>query len=219
MNTPRRALILIDVQQEYFSGPLEIQYPPHQESLPMITRAVDAAAAAGIPVVAVQHSAGEGAPVFAPGTPEFELHPDIERRRTDAWKGVVKQYGSVYAGTDLTDWLRQHDIDTVTLVGYMTNNCVLASAVEAESLGFHTEVLSDATGAVNLANDAGFADAKTVHTTLLALLNSNWAAVSTTDAWVDALEAQQALKKSDLGSSAIAGMAHLTQESGVPAAT
>lgn len=176
----------------------------------MIARAVDAATAAGIPIAAVQHSAGEGAPVFAPGTAEFELHPDIERRRTDAWKGVVKQYGSVYAGTDLTDWLRQQDIDTVTLVGYMTNNCVLASAVEAEFFGFNTEVLSDATGAINLANDAGFADAKTVHTTLLALLNSNWAAVSTTDAWAGALQAQQALKKSDLGSSAMAGAARMT---------
>jgi nicotinamidase-related amidase len=211
MSTPRRALILIDVQQQYFDGPFEIQYPPHQESLPMITRAVDAAAAAGIPVVAVQHSAGEGAPVFAPGTPEFDLHPDIERRRTDAWKGVVKQYGSVYADTGLAAWLSQQGIDTVTLVGYMTNNCILASAVEAEFLGFNTEVLSDATGAINIANDAGFAEAKTVHTTLLALLNSNWAAVSTTEAWADALEAQQALTKSDLGSSAIAGAARLAR--------
>ncbi|WP_314195254.1 isochorismatase family protein [uncultured Arthrobacter sp.] len=211
MSTPRRALILIDVQQQYFNGPLEIQYPPHQESLPMIARAVDTAAAAGIPVVAVQHSAGGGAPVFAPGTPEFDLHPDIERRRTDAWKGVIKHYGSVYAGTGLADWLRQHEVDTVTLVGYMTNNCILASAVEAEFLGFNTEVLSDATGAINLANDAGFADAKTVHTTLLALLHSNWAAVSTTEAWADAVETRQALEKSDLGSSAVAGAAHLTR--------
>jgi nicotinamidase-related amidase len=207
MSTPRRALILVDVQQQYFTGPLEIQYPPHQESLPMIVRAIDAAAAAGIPIVAIQHSAGEGAPVFTPGTPEFDLHPDIEDRRTAAWKGVVKQYGSVYAGTDLAGWLRQHDIDTVTLAGYMTNNCILASAVEAEFLGFNTEVLSDATGAINIANDAGFAEAKTVHTTLMALLNSNWAAVGTTGAWVDALEARQALEKSDLGSSAMAGTA------------
>jgi nicotinamidase-related amidase len=81
MSTPRRALILIDVQQQYFSGPLEIQYPPHQESLPMIAKAVDAATAAGIPVAVIQHSAGEGAPVFAPGTPEFDLHPEIERRK------------------------------------------------------------------------------------------------------------------------------------------
>lgn len=211
MNTPRRALILIDVQQQYFDGPFEIQYPPHQESLPTIVRAVDAATAAGIPIVAVQHSSGEGAPVFAPGTPEFDLHPEIEGRRTDAWKGVVKQFGSVYADTDLTGWLRQQGIDTVTLVGYMTNNCVLASAVEAESLGFATEVLSDATGAINLANDAGFADARTVHTTLLTLLNSNWAAVSTTAEWADALGTRQSLKRSDLGSSAIAGAAGLTR--------
>ena len=211
MSTPRRALVLVDVQQQYFSGPLEIQYPPHQDSLPMIVRAIDAAAAAGIPIAAIQHSEGEGAPVVAPGTPEFDLHPDVERRRTDAWKAVTKQYGSVYADTDLAGWLRKHEIDTVTLVGYMTNNCILASAVEAEVLGLNTEVLSDATGAINLANDAGFADAKTVHTTLLALLNSNWAAVGTTDAWTAALDAGQALKRSDLGSSAMAGAAILAK--------
>lgn len=206
MSNPRRALILIDVQQQYFGGPLEIQYPPHQESLPTIARAVDAAAAAGIPLAVIQHSASEGAPVFAPGTPGFELHSEIERRRTGEWKSVVKQYGSVYAGTDLADWLRKHDVDTVTLAGYMTNNCVLASAVEAEFLGFTTEVLSDATGAINLANEAGVADAKTVHTTLLTLLNSNWAAVADTDKWTQALNTRQALSRSDLGSSAVAGL-------------
>jgi nicotinamidase-related amidase len=205
MSTPRRALILVDIQQQYFSGPLEIQFPPHHESIVMIGKAIDAAAEAGIPIAAIQHSAGEGAPVFAPGTPEFTLHPEIEDRRKDSWKTVVKHYGSVYADTDLAAWLRENDVDTVTLVGYMTNNCILASAVEAEYIGFATEVLSDATGAINLANDAGFADAKTVHTTLMALLNSNWAAVSTTDAWVDALGAGSALERSDLGSSAVAG--------------
>lgn len=205
MTSPRRALILIDVQQQYFSGPLEIQYPPHQESLPTIARAIDAATAAGIPVAVIQHSAGVGAPVFAPGAPGFELHPEIERRKTTEWKSLVKQYGSVHAGTDLAEWLRQHDVDTVTLAGYMTNNCVLASAVEAEFLGFSTEVLSDATGAINLANDAGFADAKTVHTTLLTLLNSNWAAVADTATWTNALNTGEALAGSDLGSSAIAG--------------
>ena len=211
MSTPRRALILVDIQQQYFGGPLEIQYPPHHESLPVIAQAIDAAAAAGLPIVAVQHSAGEGAPVFAPGTPEFELHPEIDRRRTDDWKSLTKSYGSVYAGTDLAAWLRERKIDTVTLVGYMTNNCILASAVEAEFLGFNTEVLSDATGAINLANDAGSADAKTVHSTLLALLHSNWAAVSTTEAWAAAIESGQALAKSDLGSSAVAGAAELAQ--------
>ncbi|WP_159803441.1 isochorismatase family protein [Arthrobacter zhaoguopingii] len=210
MSTPRRALVLVDVQQQYFSGLLEIQYPPHEESLPRITAAIDAATAAGIPIAVVQHTAGEGAPVFAPGTPEFELHPEIQNRRTDTWKSVVKQYGSVYADTDLTAWLHENGVDTVTLVGYMTNNCILGSAVEAEALGFTTEVLSDATGAINLANDAGFADAETVHTTLLALLNSNWAAVGSTDAWTTALTTQEQLPAGDLGGSAAAGAARAT---------
>ncbi|NJC23676.1 nicotinamidase-related amidase [Arthrobacter pigmenti] len=205
MATPRRALILVDIQQQYFSGMLEIQYPAHEQSLPRIAAAIDAATAAGMPIAAFQHTASEGAPVFAPGSPEFALHPEVESRRTDAWKSIVKQYGSVYAGTDLAEWLRQNDVDTVTLVGYMTNNCILASAVEAEAIGFTTEVLSDATGAINLANDAGFVDAKTVHTTLLTLLNSNWARVGTTDAWINAVNTQESLQGSDLGSSAVAG--------------
>jgi hypothetical protein len=44
------------------NGPLKIQYPPHADSLPRITQAIDVATAAGIPVVAVQHTMGEDAP-------------------------------------------------------------------------------------------------------------------------------------------------------------
>jgi len=205
MNAPRRALIVIDVQQEYFDGPLEIQYPPHADSLPNITRAIDAAAAAGIPIAAIQHTMGDEAPVFNPTQPGFQLHPEITARRTDAWKSSVKRFGSIYADTDIASWLREHNVDTVTVVGYMTNNCVIASAVEGEGLEFTTEVLSDATGAIHLANEAGSVDAKTVHTTMMTLLNSNFAAVGTTAAWSAALSETQKLDRSDLGSSAVAG--------------
>lgn len=205
MDAPRRALVIIDVQNDYTAGPLEIRYPPHAESLSAIARAIDAADAAGIPVVVVQHTGGVGSPVFDPETPGFALTPEVADRKQDAWKSVVKRYGSVYAQTDVAAWLHGQDVDTVTLVGYMTNNCVLASAVEGEGLGFVTEVLADATGAVDLANDAGVVDAETVHATLLTLLASNFAAVASTETWVAALEAEQPLGKSDLGSSAMAG--------------
>lgn len=205
MTNPRRALIVIDVQQEYFGGPLEIQYPPHADSLPRIAQAIDAATAAGIPVVAVQHTMGEDAPVFNPGLPGFQLHPEVASRRTDEWKSIVKQYSTVFAGTDLLAWLREHGIDTITLIGYMTNNCVLASAAEAETCGLVAEVLSDATGAINIANDAGFADAKTVHTTLMALFHSNFAAVADTATWSDAAAAGRPLPEPDLAASAVTG--------------
>jgi nicotinamidase-related amidase len=211
MSTPKRALIVVDVQQQYFGGLLEIQYPPHTESLPQITRAIDAAHAAGIPVVAVQHTMGDEAPVFNPTTPGYLLHPEVEARRTDEWKSVVKQFSSVFAGTDVASWLREGGIDTVTLVGYMTNNCILASSVEAESHGFAAEVLSDATGAVHLANEAGSIDAKTVHTSLMALLNSNLAAVADTATWSAAVTAGESLAAPDLGASAAAGAQHAGQ--------
>ncbi|WP_314139996.1 isochorismatase family protein [uncultured Plantibacter sp.] len=202
MTTTRRALILIDVQQEYFAGPLAIQYPPRDESISRIADAIDAATTAGVPVVVVQHSSGSGAPVFDPDTSAFELHPEVARRVQPSWKGVVKQYGSVFAGTELEAWLREQGVGTITLVGYMTNNCVIASAAGAEELGIDVEVLSDATGAINLENAAGSVDAKTVHTTLMALLDSNFAAVATTASWTQALTDGTALPKDDLVSSA-----------------
>ena len=205
MTHPRRALILVDVQQDYFAGPLEIQYPPHSESLPKIAAAIDAANDAGIPVAVIQHTAGDDAPIFNPTMPGFQLHPEVSKRQRAGWLATTKQYGTVFAGTDLLDWLRSHDVDTITLVGYMTNNCILASAAEAETHGLAAEVLSDATGAIHIANDAGYADAETVHTTLMALLNSNFAAVATTDDWTRALHDGAALSKDNLLSSAILG--------------
>ena len=85
---------------------------------------------------------------LAPGGKGFELRPSIERRRTPQWKRVVKHHGSIYAGTDLAAWLREQSVDTVTLVGFMVNNCVLASAAWGETIGLATEVLSDAVGAI-----------------------------------------------------------------------
>lgn len=206
MTSPRRALVVIDVQNEYFDGPIEVQYPPRAESLSNIAAAIDAATAADVPVVVVQHTAGDQAPIFNTGRPGFALHPEVESRRTDSWHAITKQHGSVFAGTELFGWLSERDLDTVTLVGYMTNNCVLSSAAAASDQGVNAEVLSDAIGAIHLANDAGQADAETVHTTLMTLLHSNFAAVSSTAAWTEALQAGTALPTGNLVSSATTGL-------------
>src|SRR5690625_258443 len=110
---------------------------------------MDVAAAAGVPTVVVQHESSAGEPAFAPGTPGFALHPEVQARAVRADRHQIKHHSSVFAGTGLADWLSERDVDTVTLVGYMTNNCVLASAAGAEPLGLAVEVLADATGAVH----------------------------------------------------------------------
>ena len=207
MTAPRRALIVVDAQQEYFTGLLPIQYPPREASIQRIADAIRAAEQHGIPVAVVQHFAGAGAPVFNLEAPEGQLHDAVEQLRSEAWKTVVKQFGSVFPGTDLLDWLRERQVDTITLVGYMTNNCIIASASDAEVHGLAVEVLSDATGAIDLANAAGAVKAETVHTTLMALLHSNFAAVSSTSDWIAALEDGAPLATSNLVESAAQGRA------------
>lgn len=205
MAQPRRALILIDVQNDYFDGPLAIQFPPRVSSLTQISTAIDAESALTLPIVEVRHILPAGAPVFAEDSEGAQLHPEIARRATPDWKQSTKSVASIFADTALVQWLRERDIDTVTLVGCMTNNCVIASAAAAEPLGFAVEVLSDATGAIHLANDAGSASAQQVHETLMTLLHSNFAAVATTDAWMKAAIEGAELTRSDLGSSAMQG--------------
>ena len=207
MTAPRRALIIVDVQQEYFDGILQIQYPPREESLANILRAIDAAEQQDLPIVVVQHQFPEGAPVFAVGSESWSLHPEIEKRVTPSWKRVTKDKASVFAGTDVAQWLADRQVDTITIVGYMTNNCDIGTAAAAEDLGLAAEILSDASGSPHLANEAGKVPAEQLHQTLLVLLQSNFAAVAGTDAWVTAVESGQALSKSDLGTSAVQGRA------------
>lgn len=207
MNTPRRALIVIDVQQEYFEGLLPIQYPDRDTSVANIAKAIDAATQAGMPTAVIQHELPEDAPVFAKGTPGFDLHPEVATRFVPSWKHGTKVVASVFEDAGLVQWLRENGVDTVTLVGYMTNNCVIGSAAGAEPLGFTVEVLSDATGAVHLLNEAGSVPAQQVHETLMVVLHSNFAAVATTATWEDAIRQSISLPKSDLGSSILAGQA------------
>ena len=201
---PRRAVVLVDVQNEYARPPLRIRYPRLRDCLGQIERVLDAAANVGLPVVCVQHAGRPGGAIFDPEGKGFALCPSIERRRTPQWKLVIKRRGSIYAGTDLAAWVHERGVDTVTLVGFMVNNCVLASAAWGETIGLTTEVLSDAVGATNLCNRAGKADARTVHTTLMALLHSNWAAVATTDDWCRALARDEPLPRCNLVASAMA---------------
>lgn len=205
MTTPRRALIVVDVQQEYFDGILQIQSPSREQSLANVLTALDVAERQGLPVVVAQHELPEGAPAFATGSHSWTLHPEIEARLKPSWKRVTKDKSSVFAGTDVAAWLDEQGVDTITIVGFMTNNCDIATAVGAEELGLAAEILSDATGAIHLANEAGKVSADQLHQTLLVLLHSNLAAVASTAAWAEAVAAGTALPKSDLGTSAMQG--------------
>lgn len=205
MTAPHRALVVIDAQQEYFTGSLRIQHPPREESLARIVEAMDVAASSGLPVVLVQHESAAGAPVFAAGSPEQRLHPAVEEQASGDVTRLTKRYASVFDDTGFAEWCRARDVDTITLVGYMTNNCVLATAASAAPSGVSAEVLSDATGAIDIAHDGGAVSARDAHESLMVLLHSNFAAVATTAKWAGAVQAGEPLPKSNLVASAARG--------------
>ena len=107
--TPRRALLVIDVQNEYVTGRLRIAYPPLERSLANVGRAMDAARARGIPVVVVRNGTPAGSPIFERGSAGWELHPVVAGRPFDHL--VDKRLPSAFTGTDLEEWLRARDID------------------------------------------------------------------------------------------------------------
>ncbi|MEX3945116.1 cysteine hydrolase family protein [Paraburkholderia sp. BR10937] len=183
---PRRALVVIDVQNEYVSGDLPIEYPPIETSLANIGRAIDAAHAAGVPVVVVQNVAPADSPLFASGSVGAELHPVVASRERDHY--VEKALPSAFAGTDLKAWLAGRGIDTLTVVGYMTHNCDASTVFEATHAGLAVEFLADATGAVPYANEAGTASAEEIHRAFSVVMHTRFAAVVSTDAWLAAVE-------------------------------
>lgn len=195
-STPRRALVVIDVQNEYFTGQLPIEHPPVAQSLPNITRAMDAAQAAGIPVVVVQQMAPASSPIFAEGSPGWQLHDEVARRPRSHF--IQKSLPSVFTGTDLADWLQRHAIDTLTVVGYMTHNCDASTILEAAHRGLQVEFLHDATGALPYANEAGSATAQEIHRVFSVVFHSRFAAVADTARWIAAVQAGQALPRGNI---------------------
>ncbi|MHB1210580.1 MAG: cysteine hydrolase family protein [Acidimicrobiales bacterium] len=198
-----RALVVIDVQNEYISGNLPIGYPELSESLVNIGVAIDTAVALGMPVVVVQQVAPETSPIFARGSHGYGLHEVVTSRSYD--HRVEKTLPSAFVGTDLAPWLEARSIDTIVIVGYMTQNCDESTARDAVHRGLAVEFLSDATGTLAMANQQGSLGAEELHRAVLLVLQSRFAAVSTTREWVDAVHNGTDLVRSNVfASTAIA---------------
>jgi nicotinamidase/pyrazinamidase len=89
------------------------------------------------------------------GTDGAAFHPNLDPQPFDAVfdKG---EYAAAYSGFEgrshegrpLADWLRDHDIDTVDIVGIATDHCVRATALDAARSGLSTRVLLGMTAGV-----------------------------------------------------------------------
>ncbi|TWU56981.1 Streptothricin hydrolase [Rubripirellula tenax] len=160
----KRALLVIDVQREYFEGAFPIRHPVGH--LGSILAAMDSAAKAKIPTIVVRHHQPDPqSPVFCHGSDMWQLHDEVESRPRSVL--IDKQLPGSFTNTSLDDFLKANEIETVSIAGYMTQVCCDTTARQAFHRGYKVEFLSDATGTLDVANKAGSVTAEQLHESIL----------------------------------------------------
>jgi nicotinamidase-related amidase len=152
----RAALIVIDMQQGYYQ-PFEQAgiplMPGFAEQVERVVRVVDACRAAGVPVVFSQEVHrrdlvdfgreldGDESIHCLEGDPGTELVEELRPRKGDYL--IAKRRYSCFFGTDLEILLRGLDVQTLLLVGGLTDVCVHYTFADAHQWDYHVRVLED----------------------------------------------------------------------------
>ena len=179
-----RALLVIDVQQEYFDGALPITHPAGH--LDQILRVMDSAATANVPTAVIRHhQADPESPIFRLNSDMWQLHPEVAQRPHDVL--IDKQLPGSFTNTSLQEWLQQVHADTVCIAGYMTHMCCDTTARQAFHRGYKVEFLRDATGTLAVENQAGSVSAEQLQTSILVAQQMFISEVIGTDEWLTRL--------------------------------
>jgi ureidoacrylate peracid hydrolase len=161
----RACLVVVDMQNDFCDpqGAIHQAYrldiSASAEILPRLCGLIEAAHAAGVPVVFTRmvNDASTESPAFK-GRRLVEGGPQV--CRSGSWGAALwqlepavtdlvvdKHRHSAFHGTDLDLRLRSLQRESVVLTGVNTNVCVEATARDACALDYWTIVVSDATGA------------------------------------------------------------------------
>ncbi|TMM52903.1 cysteine hydrolase family protein [Sulfitobacter sabulilitoris] len=170
-----RALILVDIQNDYFDGGL---WPVDQMAQVAQTAAavLDRARAAGDLVIHVHHEAGsETAPFFRPGTQGADIHSSVAPQDGEAT--VLKHRPNSFHDTDLHARLQAAGVTKVTIVGAMTQMCIDATARAARDLGYEVTLVADACGAKSIAYGDTKLTAEQVQAAFMAPLSMSYGKV------------------------------------------
>jgi ureidoacrylate peracid hydrolase len=161
----KTALVVIDLQNAFMLPGMPVEVATAREIVPNVNKLAAATRAAGGKVVWVKmnlEGQSEAWRVFFDGDPRratlaeltpgargFELHADLDVRPEDAI-AVKRRFGAFIQGSsDIDRHLRELGIDTVVIVGTLTNVCCESSARDAMMLNYRVVFVSDANAALS----------------------------------------------------------------------
>lgn len=173
----RTALLVIDFQNEYFSGKLAI--PDGMNALRNARKLVAHADQHGIPVFHIQHVDTADSPVFAAGSASAQQHSELPpgRQHTVLQKTTV----GVFQSTDLDARLKAAGIRNLLITGLMTHACVSGAARDAAPLGYSVLVAGDACATRDLDTPEGVLPHALLHRAALATIDDTFGDIMATD--------------------------------------
>jgi nicotinamidase-related amidase len=179
---PKRALVLIDIQNDYFPGG-KWTLSGIESAADNAARVLAAARATGDLIVHVRHEFPTAeAPFFAPWSDGARIHPKV--RNLEGEPVVLKNHVNSFRETDLKALLDRHGVEEVVICGAMSHMCVDAGVRAASDFGFKCVVVHDACATRDQEFDGAVIPAAQVHAAFMAALRFGYARLVTTEEYL-----------------------------------
>ncbi|MDE2378258.1 cysteine hydrolase family protein [Bradyrhizobium sp.] len=180
LTPPRLAdacLVLIDLQNEYTSGPLAL--PGAEAAIAHAARLLARARQSGAAIIHVAHK-GKAGGLFDREAPRGAI---VESLTPLASEPVVeKPLPNAFAGTDLQARIAATGRQNLVLAGFMTHMCVSSTARAALDLGYRATIAADACATRDLPDGRGGAVAASlIHDVALVELSDRFAIIVPSD--------------------------------------
>jgi nicotinamidase-related amidase len=174
-----RALLIIDIQRDYFRGGAYPLAGP-EEAAEAARRVLDRFRTDGEPVLHLKHVwDAPDAPFMRPGTDGVEIHDAVAP--VDGEPVIEKAEANGFLGTPLEERLRAAGVDELVVAGMMSSMCVDATVRAASDKGFDVTVVHDACAAPDLEFAGAPIPAAAVHGAFMAALGDGYATLATSD--------------------------------------
>jgi nicotinamidase-related amidase len=171
----KQALLLIDIQNDYFAGGA-MELVGSFEAGVQAGKLLQLFRDKSMPVIHIQHvSQRPGATFFLPDTRGVEIHECVAPAKGEAL--FQKGFPNSFRDTPLLEYLRQQQITDLVIAGMMTHMCIDTSTRAAADLGFQCLLAHDACATKELAFRGGVVSAQQVQTSFLAALDGSFAKV------------------------------------------
>ncbi len=168
MHLKDMALVLIDIQNDYFEGGNNPLYKA-ESALMNAKKVIEIFRSKHLPVVHVQHvSQKENASFFIKGTKGVNIHSEITPQHNE--RVVIKHYANSFHETNLDEILKHYDMKKIVVCGMMTHHCLDTTVRAATDYGYEVIVIQEACATKDLEINGEVILAETVQKTFMAAL-------------------------------------------------